>query len=316
MALTDDQRAMLRLLAQREQGYEDIAALMGISVEEVRVKVGEALAEIDESGQTLAEATEKPEAEQSERPTEPEEVSEPPPALAATEPQAEKSAESAPVEPPVTPKPSPPPPSKLSTPAPSRRPSIHLPEDQRLLAGGVAGAVAVILILVLALSGSGRSSSSSPTTSATTPAGNAHPTASNSKLTEAVLSPVNGGNASGRALFGRIRKTPVLQVEARGLEPSPKGQSYTIWLYRSPKLVLRVGAVNVGKSGGITAQFPIPTQLLAYVASGAFDQIDISLTQNAAYEAEVAKAKQEKRLPGYTGTDILRGKVTGPAIKK
>ncbi len=304
MALTDDQRAMLRLLAQREQGYEDLAALMGLSVEEVRVKVREALTEIDQAEQTPAEATEEPE--------------EPPPAPAATEPQAEKPAERAPAEPPVTPTLPPSPPSKPSTPAPSHRPSIRLPEDQRLLAGGLAGAVAVILILVLALSGGGKSSSSSPTTTttATTPTGNANTTASNPKLTEAVLSPVNGGNASGRALFGRIRKTPVLQVEARGLEPSPKGQSYTVWLYRSPKLVLRVGAVNVGKSGGITAQFPIPTQLLAYVASGAFGQIDISLTQDAAYEAEVAKAKQEKRLPEYTGTDILRGKITGPAIKK
>ncbi len=60
MALTDDQKAMLRLLAQREQGYEDIAALMGISVEEVRVKVGEALAEVQESGQAPPEVINGP----------------------------------------------------------------------------------------------------------------------------------------------------------------------------------------------------------------------------------------------------------------
>ena len=36
MALSDDQKAILRLLSQRgEQGYEDLSALMGISVEEV-----------------------------------------------------------------------------------------------------------------------------------------------------------------------------------------------------------------------------------------------------------------------------------------
>ncbi len=46
--MTDDQKAMLRLLAQREEGYEDMAALMGISVEEVRERVKEALAEVDE----------------------------------------------------------------------------------------------------------------------------------------------------------------------------------------------------------------------------------------------------------------------------
>ena len=47
MALTDDQKAMLRLLAQREQGYEDIAALTGQGVDGVRAKVKEALAALD-----------------------------------------------------------------------------------------------------------------------------------------------------------------------------------------------------------------------------------------------------------------------------
>src|SRR6187397_350553 len=47
MSLSDDQRALLRLLAQREQGYEDIAALKGKSVEEVREEVRTALAQLD-----------------------------------------------------------------------------------------------------------------------------------------------------------------------------------------------------------------------------------------------------------------------------
>ncbi len=309
MALTDDQRAMLRLLAQREQGYEDIAALMGLSVDEVRAKVKGALAEIDESGETVAEAAEAP-AVEPEKPTEPEKAPEPPPSPAAKEPAAEK----APADPP---KPAAPPPSLAKPSASPRSRKIRLPKDQRLLAGGVAGVVAVVLILILVIGGGGGSSSSSTTTAAaTTPTPSANTTASSQNLTQAVLSPVNGGGASGKALFGRIKSTPILQVEAQGLDPSPSGQSYTVWLYRSPKLVLRVGAVKVGKSGGVAAQFPVPTQVLAYVAGGAFDQIDLSLTADAAYKAEVAKAKKEKRLPAYTGTDILRGKITGPAVKK
>src|SRR5829696_4738127 len=39
---------MLRLLAQREQGYDDIAALTGSSVAEVRAKVREALTGLDQ----------------------------------------------------------------------------------------------------------------------------------------------------------------------------------------------------------------------------------------------------------------------------
>ena len=112
-----------------------------------------------------------------------------------------------------------------------------------------------------------------------------------------MLKPVGGGNAAGRALFGRIGKNVVLQVVAQGLEPSPAGQSYTVWLYRSPKLALRVGAVKVPKSGGLAARFPIPAELLAYIAGGAFRQIDVSLASDAAYEREVAQAKRQAKTP-------------------
>ena len=46
MALSDEQNAMLRLLAQGEQGYGDIAALMGLGEDEVRAKVVGALAQL------------------------------------------------------------------------------------------------------------------------------------------------------------------------------------------------------------------------------------------------------------------------------
>ena len=311
MALTDDQRAMLRLLAQREQGYEDIAALMGLSVDEVRAKVKEALEEVDEeSGETVEEAAKEPEtkSEELEKTAEPEEVPEPPPAPAAEKPAAKAPAEAGPIPKPPSPKPSSP---------TARRPGIRLPEDQRVLAAGVAGVVAVALILVLALSGGGSSSSGSTTTaSTTTPSAGTNASTSNPKLTQATLSPVNGGSASGRALFGRIKKTVVLQVEANGLEPSPAGESYTVWLYRSPKLRIPLAATKVGKSGRLAAQYPLPSEVIAYLASGAFDQIDISLTKNSALAASLAVAKKQKSAPTYTGTDVLRGKITGPFVKK
>jgi Anti-sigma-K factor rskA. len=266
---------MLRLLAQREQGYEDIAALMGLSVEQVRAKVKDALEEID--------------------------------------------SDKAPPVPPPTPTPKVAKPAEVQPPAPPMS-KVPLPADRRRPIEWLAGAAIVVLIVLFAtgvLDIGGGGSDSSTTNAGNAPARGTNTAAANtSQATKAVLTPVNGGNAKGLALFGRVKKTAVLQVEATGLDPSPKGQSYTIWLYRSPKIVLRVGAVAVGKSGGIAAQFPIPAQVLAYVAGGAFDQIDISLTPNAAYDAEVAQAKKQKRLPAYTGTDILRGKITGPVVKK
>ncbi len=113
-----------------------------------------------------------------------------------------------------------------------------------------------------------------------------------------MLSPVNGGESSGAALFGRYKKNVLLQVTAEGLDPSPSGQTYTIWLSHSPKIALQIGSVPVGAPGKIAAQFQIPPQLLAYVANGAFDQVDVALTDTATYQAAMAKAKGERNAAG------------------
>lgn len=302
MALTDDQKAMLRLLAQREEGYEDMAAVMGISVEEVRERVKEALTEVDQP-----EAVVEPEPEPPAAPTPPPvvpEAEEPPAALAPTPEPAAPQARPATKEP--------------AGPGASKRapqlPSFKAPKDRGALIGLGAGAlVVVILVVVLIVGGDGGSGSTSAESDqgATSPAA-----AENSGLTQAILSPADGGDASGRALLGRYKKSVLLQVEAEGLDAPPAGESYTVWLYSSPKIALRLGAVTVDDSGKIATQIAIPTQLLSYVASGAFDQVDISLTSNAAYKAVLAKAKKERALPPYTGESILRGEITGPAIQQ
>lgn len=284
MALTDDQRAMLKLLAQREEGYEEMASLMGISVEELRSRVKEALSEVEEP-----EAVEAP-------PSPPAPPVEPPPPV-ETEPKS--------------PTPAPPPPRSGSGARPSPLRGWEESENRGALIGIVAGALALLaLVIVLLVAGDGGGSSGSAT------GGGASPASAEEALTQAVLEPTNGGDASGRALFGRYKKNVLLQVQADGLEPSPAGQTYTIWLYRSPKLVLRLGAVKVGDSGKLAVQLPVPVQVLAYVAGGAFDQVDVSLTSSAAYRAELAKAKAAQRLPKYIGESVLRGEITGPAIQR
>jgi hypothetical protein len=281
--LSDDQKAMLRVLAQREEGYEDMAALMGIGVEELRRRIKEALAEVDED-EAKPEAAAPPE--------------QPPPPEPPEQPIA-----------PPAPEPTPPP---AASPSPAasqaRRPliNIKLPKDRGALIGLGLGLLAlVVMAIVLVVSGSESSSSSSETSA----------TVENTNLTQAVLAPVNGGDASGQALFGRYKGSVLLQVTAQGLEPAPAGEAYTVWLYRSPKLSLQIGAVPE-KDGKIAAQLQIPVQLLAYVASGAFNQVDLSLTPTAAYRAALAKAKREKTLPPHIGESVLRGEITGPAIRR
>jgi hypothetical protein len=289
VALSDDQKALLRLLAKREEGYGDIAALKGLSVEQVRAEVEDALAEMQAAG----------------------EAPPPPPPPAAEEPPAPP-----PPERKQEPEPTPPPPP--AEPRPRVKPAggsrAALPAERRrlvLLAGGALAVVAVVLIAIALIGGDSDSGSAASAGSGTEAA-----VAENGKVTQAVLEPADGSEASGRAVFGRVGKEEiVLQVTAEGLEPTAAGQSYTVWLYRTPKLSLRVGSVPVGEAGRLGARFTIPAELLAYVAGGAFDQIYVSRTSNADYQREVAQAKQNKTLPRYIGETVLTGEITGPVAK-
>lgn len=300
MALSDDQKAMLRLLAQREQGYEDMASLMGISVEEVRAKVSEALANLDSDAAPVAA-----------KPAEPA-VETPSPAQEATAP-AKPEPMAAPTQPPS--------PAAKAAPKPSgpRLSNLPRPSNRRQLIEWAGGALVVILAVLFITGaidiGGGDDSKSADT--ATTASGNESstlPASASKKITQAVLSPVDDSDAKGIAVFGRLKRKIIMQVEAVDLPPSPSGSSYTIWLYKSPELALRVGATPVGESGGLAVRLQIPEEAFAAVAARVFDQISISLTSDAEYKAEVTKARQENRLPVYTGTEVLSGPVTGPKI--
>jgi hypothetical protein len=292
MALSDDQRALLRLLAQREEGYEDIAALKGMSVAEVRAEVKDALAEL--------QAAEKP--------------SPPPPPPPVEEPPAPHPPAAAEPAQPAQPTP----PSAEPRPPAPRGSLPTLPAERRrlvLLTGGALAIVAVVL-LAIAILGGDSDSDSEPST-ASRLSNETAAAAENGKVTQAVLTSPDGGEANGRAVFGRVGKEEiVLQVVAEGLEPTANGESYTVWLYRTPKLSLRVGSVAVSEAGRLGARFTIPAELLAYVAGGAFNQIYVSRTSNSAYQREVAQAKQSKTLPRYIGETVLTGPITGPVAKE
>jgi hypothetical protein len=318
MPLSDDQRAMLRLLAQREQGYEDIAALMGISVDAVRAKVNEALAQLEDEG--IEPPPIPPELPIAPQPPEPPQPSPPPPAK-----QPEPAAP-APPEPPAAPLPAPPktvaeekPPA--ASPPPRRPasgpPRLTLPAGKRARVALAAAAVAVIAVVVVLIVGGGGSDT---TTTSSTASGEGSteaettPTSNSAAVTKAVLKAVGGGSGSGVAIFGRVKNSLALQVEAEGLEPISKNQSYTIWLAQSPRRMLPLASTPLDKKGRIAAQFEVPTEVLAYLANGTFDQLVITRTANAALKAALAKATKEERAPAYTGTEVMRGTVTGPIV--
>jgi outer membrane biosynthesis protein TonB len=332
VALSDEQNAMLRLLASGEQGYDDIAALMGLSVTEVRAKVVGALAQLEAEGKPVPDVPSpvvggaKPAAAAAPpapSPPQPESSQPEPPADAPSEPK------------PVTAEP-PPKATAATTPPPSTPPSrgrtITLPSGRGawLLGGGIA-AIVVIVVVILLVSGGGGGNGSSTTSGSTTPsaetganesaaenAPGSESTTGTKAPTVAKLVAVDGSEAEGQATFGRIKNKLALAVEATGLEPTTNGTSYTVWLAQSPTKMLPLASTAVkasGKGAGdIAAEFEVPVEVLAYLANGTFAELAVTRTEDAKINAAIKVAKKEKTTPAYTGVEVLHGQITGPIV--
>jgi hypothetical protein len=339
VGLSEDQKAMLRLLAQREQGYEDIAALMGLSVEQVRERVKDALAQLEqEKAEAPAAPAEEPRAagpvaadDSSSSQAAGEEPSPTPPAAEAPpEETAEVPAVPVAPEPVASPKGSEVPAAEAVPAAEVPRepkvsrsgpPRVSLPEGngaRAAIAAGVGAVIVLVVVLIVGGGGGGSSSGTSPSranlTAGRTEEALPTSTGSGKQLTKAVLAPVGGSSASGVAIFGRVKKALALQVEAEGLNPTAKGHSYTVWLAASPQKMLPLASTAVAKDGRIGAQFEVPAEVLAYLANESFGQIVITETEDSALKASLKKATGEKKAPAYTGTAVLEGTVTGPIV--
>lgn len=316
MPLSDDQKAILRLLSQRgEQGYEDLSALMGISVEEVHARAQAAARELEGEGipapaipnppgggggggdsPSVAKDGEAPAGES------------PPP-----QPEPKKLAPAAEEreEPKALPKGEPKPPLKKE---------LKLLEGRGLWAILAGVAIVVVFLVIILVSGGDGDSSSTTTTASGKVTGKAVEALekaaekSGKEVTKAVLNPVDGSEASGVAVFGRVKNKLALQVFAEGLNETAKGEDYTIWLAASEEKMLPLASSPVGKSGKISAQVEVPVEILAYLANETFGQLAITRTDESQLKASLAKATKDKQAPAYTGTEVLRGTVTGPIV--
>jgi hypothetical protein len=334
VALSDEQNAMLRLLASGEQGYGDIAALLGLSEGEVRAKVVGALAQLQAEGKPAPDIPPpiqggaKPAAEvappepEAPAPTEPEAEpiqAEPTAPRAASEPQA-APAPAAPAKPAPTARPASPP----SSGPPSGERTITLPAGRKAwyLGGGILAAIVVIVVVIILVSGGGSDSSSTTGNESgadtTAEEGSAENTSQAKEATQAELTAVDGSEAVGLATFGRLKNKLALQIEAKGLPPTTASTAYAIWLAQSPQKMIPLASTAVKGSGEgagqIAAQFEVPVEVLAYLAKGTFDQIEITRSETKPLDASIKVATENKTTPKYTGKPVLRGTITGPII--
>jgi hypothetical protein len=317
VGLSDDQKAILRLLAQRgEAGYEDLSALMGISAQEVYARAKDAASQLEAEGIPAPPIPEPSGGGESP----------PPPQVEKPAPKEEEQPKPAPALPKGPPK-------------PPLKEELKLLENRGLWAI-LAGVAILVIFLVIVLVGSGSDSGSSGDTNASGSSGSASVTASScenvgkapkpdgkavaalaaatlknggKEATRAVLQPVDGSESGGLAVFGRVKKSLALQVVAEGLSPS-SNCGYTIWLAASEKKMLPLASTKVGKDGKLGTQVEVPVEILAYLANETFGQIAVTRTDESQLKASLAEATKEKKAPVYTGTEVLRGTVTGPIV--
>jgi hypothetical protein len=335
MPLTDDQRAMLQLLLQRGQSYEDIASLLGLDVEQVRSRARAALTEIggedpdrdvsltdyllgqadpigradaarqlgsDPKARDLAErlATQlrvlAPGAEL--------------PDLAGADSGAAKAKKEARAP---APKPSGEAAAAPATPQAGGGLAATLTRNQRQVIVGLVGIGILITVVILAIAGvfgggSDDNSSSASDNSSQQNSSNA------SNLTRAVLTSQDGSNSEGVAVFARVRNQPVLQINVTDLKPTGGGEGYVIWLYGGPSRAFPLVRQAVRENGQLRGAAPIPNQLIQALQQGLFDSIDVSLASNAQINAALRQARQSQQLPRYAGKSVVRGPITGPGF--
>jgi hypothetical protein len=328
VALSDDQKAILRLLAQRgAQGYEDLSALMGISVDEVHARAQQAAADLEAEGIPAPSI--------------------PAPGGEAVPPSVAKDGEAPAGGPPSPEAPKPVAPSEKRKAEPvkpiPKHEHGHSPKEiaheakllkNRGLWAILAGvAIVVLFLVILFVSGGGDDDGADSSTTASasgrceTPIGEAPKP--NGKIiaalasgaiktgkepTRAVLNPVDGSEARGLAVFGRVKNSLALQLAVEGLSPLPKCGGYTVWLAASPEKMLPLASTEVGENGEIRAQVEVPVEILAYLADETFGQIAVTATDESQLKDTLAAATKAKEAPQYTGSEVLRGAVSGPIV--
>jgi hypothetical protein len=329
VALTADQRAMLQLLLERDQSYDDLASLLGASREEMRRRARAALTELAgsdpdrEVGLTdylLGEADPIGRADAVRH------LQADPDALRLAEELAAKLLVVAPdAKLPELPAPKGKrrgrrqPAGEAATvpaataaeppePAPSRLRAIT-PRQARLFVALGASAVLVIAV-VLALTGAfgGEDEEATPTTTAAS-GGDSSGDVQTEELTRVTLRSQGNIDASGQAIFGLASNDqPYLDLQLQGLEQAPEEQTYVVWFLLTEDRGYPLAPVTPNPGGVFDDRFAIPQVVLPIAVRTQF--IDVSLVDNETLAQDLQKALEGNDvLLRYQGESVLRGEI-------
>ncbi|MSO41769.1 MAG: hypothetical protein EXQ70_07770 [Solirubrobacterales bacterium] len=349
MALTEDQRAMLQLLLEGGQSYDDIAGLLGSDAGGIRTRAREALTEIGgtdpdaEVGMTdyllgqadpigRADAARQlqndpaandharrlcsqlrllaPRASLPEIPEPRGRGSAPPPA--APPPPATAT----PTSSPGTGLPSPPPPA---APAASRGPGAMTRLRETLSGAGEGiGSLSGRQSRLLFGLGAAAILVLAVVLAVTLFSGDdgssqdsaAVPSGAGQDVVVVPLQPLDpGSNANGQAVIAQPGDQGQVQINLEGLEPSRGSDVYVAWLYTN-QVAYPLGFFRANRQGSFSGPAPIPAQTVQLVRS--FGCIDVSKVAGERVVNDLRQAIRTGTLPGHDGSSIVRGEIRDP----
>jgi hypothetical protein len=340
MALTADQRAMLQLLLERGQSYDDIASLLGTERDEVRARARAALTELAgsdpdaEVGLTdylLGQADPIGRADAVRQLQNDPESHELASRLAA---QLQLLAPDAQL--PQLPKPKGGRASRREGKDTAPAPASATPAAAAAGAGGggagavaarvrttlserqrqvliALGALAVLVVVgVLVISGVfGGDDESSDAPAASSPEGE--------EIVTVPLAAEGDGGASGEAVFGiATADTPYVDVDLSGLDQPSQGETYVLWLLLTPDQGYPLSPLPIGEEGTFSDRFPIPQFAIPIASRAQF--VDVSLSENSALQPVLEKAvRKGTPILDFEGERVLSGEIPatgGPALEE
>jgi hypothetical protein len=316
--VTDEQRAMLQLLLEGGQGYDDIGSLLGIAPDEVRSRARSALTEIggaDPDAQVGLSDYLLGQADPIGRADAVRHLQSDPEANALAQRLAQNLRLLAPkAEIPEIPEPRggrrpaapPPPPAAAPPPTPSEAPpiakgpgfasraagffsgfgSLSGRRRTQVIVGSAAALALVIVVVVVATSGGSSSSGSDckpVDTAAAQQAG-----VPQMKLAAAGTFADANCAPSGLLTLGAAPQTSqtknqaqsfILQANAVHLPPTGNNERYVLWLYKSDTQSVPLGQETVDSSGNLTGGVPVPAQELVLIP--AFQTIRLARVTSA-----------------------------------
>jgi hypothetical protein len=320
MALSDDQRAMLQLLLERGQNYDDLASLLGIDRAEVRRRARTALTEL--GGQDPDESVALTdyllgEADPITRADAIRHLQADPDALGLAHELAAKLRLIAPeAELPELPQgkkgtrtPSS---SAPATGAPSRL--SQLSTRQSRIYVGIGASAVLLIVIVLAIAGVFSGGGSETSTTAGTNGG-----AGNEGAAAFTLKPQGGGDARGQAALGFVSTEtttgsgtstdqPYLDLKLDNLPDAPSGQAYVVWFMINDKSGFPLPAALPVKNGSFSQQLAIPQAVYSIIAQMRF--LAISLADSKQLASDIQDAiKGGQGVLQNNGQTLLLGEI-------